>query len=71
MGRGDLGLEDVRSEDAGTRGRKDARTREHGDAGTRERGTRKQWNSGTRELGNSGTRGRDLQTTPVFCAEYL
>ena len=36
--------------------------------GTRGRRTQKRWGSGTWDV---GTRGRDKQTTPDFCAEFV
>ena len=67
--------------DEGTRGRGDEGTRGRGDEGTRGRGdegTRGRGDEGTRGRGDAGrgtwevgTRGRDKQTTPHFCNEFV
>ena len=73
MGLWTRGLGDAGTWDAGTRGRRDAGTRGRGDAGTLGRGDVGTWGRGTRKRWDSGcgTRGRDKQTTPDFCAEFL
>ena len=60
MGLGDVGLGDVRLGEVRL-----------GDVGREDSGT---WDSGTwdaRTRGRANTRGRDKQTTPDICAEFL
>ena len=70
MGLGDVGLGDVRLGNVrlGYVGREDSGT---WDSGTWDSGT---WDSGTwdaRIRGRAKTRGRDKQTTPDICAEFV
>jgi len=53
----------------GTRGHRDAGTRGRGDAGTRGRGDASA--RGDLRMQDEGTGGRDKQTSPDFCTEFV
>ena len=69
MGTWDSGLGDMGLGDVGRWGRGDVGRWGRGDVGTWGRGDVGTWGRWTR--GHAGTRGRDKQTTPNICAEFV
>ena len=60
--------------DAGTRGLRDTGTQGRWDAGTRGRGDAGMWDAsacGDLRMQDEGTGGRDKQTSPDFCTEFV